>query len=78
MRTCSICMKKFKKDIKMLSPMTCVRKHGSKAHKVCQRCWFTIFSKEDANHECPGCEKKLKLTKPPKSKAPIMVIDLTL
>ena len=74
---CSMCLKKSKKKEIMLSPMTCVRKHGSRAHKICKSCWFSKFAKEDANHKCPGCVKKLKLTVPPKSKSPVIVINLT-
>ena len=70
-----MCLKQSTKP--MLSPMTCVQKHGSRAHKICQKCWFSSFAKENASHKCPGCIKKLKLHKPPKITQPTMVINLT-
>ena len=80
MTFCSICLKTPKTNHGknfMLSPMTCVQKYGTRAHKICQWCWFNIFAKENANHKCPGCIKKLNLTVPPKSTSPAVVINLT-
>ena len=78
MTICSVCLKHTKnKTQKMLSPMSCVRKHGTKAHKICKQCWFVIFALENSSHKCPGCIKKIKLTVPPKIKEPFNVIDLS-
>lgn len=48
-----------------LKPSTCLMKHGSRAHRICQDCWWDRekgFAREGANHECPGCKKGLPLT----------------
>ena len=53
-------------------------KHGMKAHRICQECWWnpeTGFGKEESKHKCPGCEKGLPLTNV-KPQEPIFV-DLT-
>ena len=75
---CSMCLKKETKSNKhILSPMQCVQKYGSRAHKICTECWFSKFAIEGGNHKCPGCKKKLKLTNVKKSDLPEVVINLT-
>jgi hypothetical protein len=47
-------------------PLVCLKKNFSKAHRICQDCWWndaTGFANEDADHRCPGCLKNLPLTK---------------
>jgi hypothetical protein len=40
-------------------PLKCLLKNGSrKAHRLCEKCWFSKFTKEDADHKCPGCVMK--------------------
>jgi len=51
--------------IDTLAPSACKIKHGLRAHRICQECWWnpkTGFGKEDSSHKCPGCEKGLPLT----------------
>jgi hypothetical protein len=55
-------------------------KHGSRAHRICQDCWWDPekgFAREGANHECPGCIKGLQLTTVKPSNIFTEVIDLT-
>jgi hypothetical protein len=49
-----------------LKPSACLLKHCSRAHRICQDCWWDSengFAREGANHECPGCKKGMPLTK---------------
>jgi hypothetical protein len=73
---CCMCGKEI--DVKKGNiPLACLKKNFSKAHRICQDCWWsneTGFSREDADHRCPGCLKKLPLTNIT-SKEP--TIDLT-
>jgi hypothetical protein len=80
--TCSMCEKDVnKKDT--LIPRVCLNEYGKKAHRICSECWWnpnTGFAREGIKHGCPGCEKKLPLTKVtyiPSSSQPVKVIDLT-
>jgi hypothetical protein len=62
---CCMCGKEFNKK-EMLTPAQCLKKHGMRAHKICQKCWWDKekgFAKEGISHKCPGCEKNLPLTK---------------
>lgn len=63
--TCCMCNKKVNiKDT--LIPRECLKKHGAKAHRICQSCWWdpiSGFSLENLSHKCPGCQKKIPLTK---------------
>ena len=48
-----------------LVPLACLRQHGSKAHRICQPCWWdpeTGFALETSKHDCPGCKRGLPLT----------------
>jgi hypothetical protein len=61
---CCNCEKTFINDNIMLIPLVCLQKHGKKAHKICEDCWWhpTIgFAREDRDHKCPGCKKGLSL-----------------
>ena len=80
--TCSMCEKDInKKDT--LIPRVCLNEHGRRAHRICSECWWnpeTGFAREGTKHQCPGCEKKIPLTKIsilPSSNRPVKVIDLT-
>lgn len=62
-----------------LMPSGCKRAHGTRAHRICNDCWWNTekgFGKEDSKHKCPGCEKGFPLTKVKLEEHP--VIDLTL
>jgi hypothetical protein len=58
-------------------PYKCLLQHGTNAsHKICKDCWWNSkngFALESANHKCPGCQKKLPLSK---REEPI-IVDLT-
>jgi len=78
---CSICGREFPRN-EMLVPLTCLRKHGEKAHRICQDCWWDPqmgFAREDVSHGCPGCKKELPLNPPIKTRKPtteeIIIID---
>jgi hypothetical protein len=48
-----------------LAPSICLVKHGRKAHRICQDCWWDDtrgFAREMANHNCPGCLKSHPFT----------------
>ena len=64
---CCICEKDYKRD-KTFVPLSCLQKWGSRAHRVCEKCWWNIFAKEHASHYCPGCQKGFPLTKGMKNK----------
>ena len=34
--------------------MNCYKEHGSRAHRICGRCWWDDFIISDT-HKCPGC-----------------------
>lgn len=46
----------------MFIPQSCFRKNLNKCHRICSKCWWSLFAKEDAEHNCLGCKKGLKLT----------------
>jgi len=72
-----MCGKKVDKD-NSLMPSECKIKYGSRAHRICEECWFkpeTGFAIEGRSHKCPGCEKGLPLTHV--EQKPIEVVDLT-
>ena len=80
---CCLCEKNVNIK-KTLIPSICLRKYGFKAHRICSKCWWNRkkgFAREDAPHNCPGCEKNIPFTeiknkKHSNTKEPI-VIDLT-
>jgi hypothetical protein len=76
--TCCICEREVdKKDT--LVPRVCLQNNGRAAHRICRACWWnpeTGFAREDADHRCPGCLKKLPLTAVEKKEPEF--IDLTL
>jgi hypothetical protein len=76
--TCCMCEKR-KTGIFYL-PMECSIKHGSRSHKMCEKCWVDKFAFPYANHRCPGCVKGMPLTKSKKLYVPkdVETIDLTL
>lgn len=48
-----------------LVPQKCLQKHGYRAHRICQKCWWdpvSGFAREGLNHACPGCKKHMPLT----------------
>jgi len=71
------------KEIKIsegLVPSICLQKYGSRAHCICKDCWWneeTGFAREGTKHDCPGCEKRLPLTKVPEKPKDSEIIDLT-
>lgn len=79
---CCICEKNIKGDF--LHPGRCFSEHRDIAHKICKDCWFKPngFATEGTNHACPGCVKKMPLSKKIKNvKQPVpenaTIIDLT-
>ena len=63
-----------------LIPQICLNTYGSRAHRICQVCWWnpTIgFAREGVSHPCPGCEKNLALTIITSKNNDNTVIDLT-
>ena len=56
---CVICDKSC--NNKSMKPLTCIIKHGARAHRVCAACWFGVFAVENANHSCPGCVRQRPL-----------------
>ena len=74
---CCMCGKRVQfKD--SLVPSACLVKHGKRAHRICQDCWWDEtrgFAREKVNHNCPGCMKSYPLTKVKKVEEEI--IDLT-
>jgi hypothetical protein len=78
---CCMCNKTLNVNDKTnaLIPLECLRNHRLEAHRICKECWFDEedgFALEGKSHKCPGCEKRLPLTRV-KAKPPEM-IDLTL
>jgi hypothetical protein len=75
---CCMCRKKVHlKD--SLVPSACLVKHGKRAHRICQDCWWDEtrgFAREHVNHNCPGCRKSHPLTKVKQIEEEV-VIDLT-
>jgi hypothetical protein len=62
---CCMCNKKMLLK-ESLIPRVCLEKHGIKAHRICQHCWWDEkdgFARETGRHRCPGCEKGSTLTK---------------
>ena len=77
-----MCVKNIKSNEKPLIPVTCLKKYGfSKAHRICQKCWWSKFAIEKSSHKCPGCVKSFPFTKLAKlkksKKSNNCVIDLT-
>ena len=67
---CCMCEKTVRRDTTLV-PLECLNKYGVRAHRICQQCWWDPehgFAKENELHKCPGCVKKIKLTRPLKSK----------
>jgi len=74
---CCMCEKEIN-SVNILTPVICYRKYMDKSHRICSECWFnsvTGFAIEDRSHECPGCVKKIQLTKVSYSETE--VLDLT-
>jgi len=75
---CCMCENITEKE-RALIPRKCLIKYGEReAHRICQSCWWDPikgFAREDAPHECPGCDKGFPLSIYIKE-APIL-IDLT-
>ena len=68
---CCMCEKNFNRNGNgTLVPLTCLRKYGERAHRICQNCWWSEFAVENGSHECPGCKKHLPLTTPLKKNKP--------
>ena len=43
-----------------LNPSKCVQKVGaSRAHRICESCWFNKFAIEGSAHPCPGCQARV-------------------
>jgi hypothetical protein len=62
--TCCMCNKKINSN-DFLIPSKCLAQNGRKnAHKICNKCWWSKFAIEGANHKCPGCEKEPKIVRP--------------
>ena len=60
---CCICDDIFPINVKLI-PLICLQKNGTKAHKICEDCWWypvSEFAREDSKHLCPGCMRGLKL-----------------
>jgi len=66
---CCMCEKKSNRN-DTLVPLTCLRKYGERAHRICQNCWWSEFAVEHGSHECPGCKKHFPLTTPLKKTKP--------
>ena len=62
-----------------LMPAKCKWRHGMRAHRMCEECWFVgkgrISFVHSLDHRCPGCIKGLPLPLP---MPPPSMIDLTL
>ena len=62
---CVLCGKSLEGGLPFLNPATCFAKYGrSRAHRICERCWFGKFALEDAPHECPGCQADIAFPPP--------------
>ena len=59
---CSMCLQSVSKNDSLI-PAKCLMNHGQRGHRICNDCWWSKFAIEGTNHECPGCEKDLPLTK---------------
>lgn len=59
--SCSICEHSFPRN-ETLVPARCLKEHGERAHRICKKCWWNKFAREDAPHGCPGCIRGLPLT----------------
>jgi hypothetical protein len=66
---CCMCGETGRRD-NTLVPSACLTKHGERAHRICQDCWWNEFAIEGASHQCPGCVKHLPLTAPLKRTKP--------
>lgn len=69
---CCMCENSFQRDTTLV-PARCLTKHGERAHRICNSCWWnpeTGFAREDAPHGCPGCQKGFPLTAPLKKRTP--------
>jgi len=72
---CSICDTMINKNDALI-PAKCLMKHGQRGHRICNDCWWSKFAIEGTNHECPGCENDLPLTKvSPKITETIVISD---
>ena len=62
---CCMCDKSTDPE-KSLVPLQCLKTNGENAHKICANCWWDTdhgFAKEGGSHKCPGCLKKMILSK---------------
>lgn len=74
---CSMCEQMFEKDARMYTPRECLNKYGSRAHKICEDCWWGKFAVEGESHRCPGCEKNIPLTSKKYEEREPVILDLT-
>ena len=59
-----------------MSQMGCYAKYGSRAHRICEPCWFNDFVPSN-DHRCPGCIKGLNHPPVrPKNQDPVETIEL--
>ena len=61
-RLCAICENNVNVEDTFV-PQSCFRKNLNKSHRICSKCWWDKFAKENADHQCPGCKKGLPLNK---------------
>ena len=71
---CCMCGKLVSKNDTFI-PVKCLKKYGERGHRICNDCWWSKFAIEGTNHECPGCEKDLPLTKVSKKTPETIVIS---
>jgi hypothetical protein len=71
---CCMCGKIVSKKDTFI-PVKCLKKHGQRGHRICNDCWWSKFAIEGTNHECPGCENDLPLTKVSKKTPETIVIS---
>lgn len=60
-----MCEKEVNQNTTM-TPSICYRVYMDKSHRICSDCWFhpvSGFAVEHNSHKCPGCIKRLPLTK---------------
>jgi hypothetical protein len=77
--TCCMCEREVDKN-NTLVPRVCLNTYSSRAHRICNDCWWdpvSGFARENATHGCPGCAKKFPLTNV-KSKKIGEIVDLSL
>jgi hypothetical protein len=61
-----------------LVPMSCLKRYGKKAHRICKDCWWDEdygFAREGISHGCPGCKKGLPLNTQLMTEPELVIID---